>query len=60
MPGIDAILFGHTHRQLAGESIGDVLLLQPKNWGFALGRMDFTLVARGPGRLENRFEDEPR
>jgi 2',3'-cyclic-nucleotide 2'-phosphodiesterase / 3'-nucleotidase len=49
VPGIDAILFGHTHRQLAGESIGNVLLLQPKNWGIALGRMDFTLSREGPG-----------
>ncbi len=49
VPGIDAILFGHTHRQLAGESIGDVLLLQPKNWGFSLGRMDFELSREGHG-----------
>ena len=47
VPGIDAILFGHTHQQLAGASIGDVLLLQPKNWGFSLGRMDFTLSREG-------------
>ena len=43
VPGIDAIVFGHTHRQLAGLQIGDVLLMQPKNWGISLGRMDFAL-----------------
>jgi 2',3'-cyclic-nucleotide 2'-phosphodiesterase / 3'-nucleotidase len=43
IPGIDAIVFGHTHQQLASLQIGDVLLMQPKNWGISLGRMDFVL-----------------
>jgi len=41
--GIDAIVFGHTHQQVAGLKLGDVLLMQPKNWGVSLGRMDFVL-----------------
>jgi 2',3'-cyclic-nucleotide 2'-phosphodiesterase / 3'-nucleotidase len=41
--GIDAIVFGHSHQQLASLQIGDVLLMQPKNWGISLGRMDFVL-----------------
>jgi 2',3'-cyclic-nucleotide 2'-phosphodiesterase / 3'-nucleotidase len=41
--GIDAIVFGHSHQQLASLQIGDVLLMQPKNWGISLGRMDFIL-----------------
>jgi len=46
--GIDAIVFGHTHRQLADYKIGEVLLMQPKNWGISLGRMDFVVEpARG-------------
>jgi 2',3'-cyclic-nucleotide 2'-phosphodiesterase/3'-nucleotidase len=43
VPGIDAIVFGHTHQQLASLLIGNVLLMQPKNWGMSLGRMDFVL-----------------
>jgi 2',3'-cyclic-nucleotide 2'-phosphodiesterase/3'-nucleotidase len=43
IPGIDAIVFGHSHQQLSGLRIGDVLLMQPKNWGISLGRMDFVL-----------------
>jgi 2',3'-cyclic-nucleotide 2'-phosphodiesterase / 3'-nucleotidase len=39
--GIDAIIFGHTHQQLAELNLGGVLLMQPKNWGMSLGRMDF-------------------
>ena len=41
--GIDAIVFGHTHSQLPEYRVGDVLLMQPKNWGISLGRMDFVL-----------------
>jgi 2',3'-cyclic-nucleotide 2'-phosphodiesterase/3'-nucleotidase len=41
--GIDALVFGHTHQQLPGARIGDVLVMQPKNWGISLGRMDFKL-----------------
>jgi len=47
--GIDAIVFGHTHDQLATLRVGDVLLMQPKNWGMSLGRMDFVLGKDKPG-----------
>jgi 2',3'-cyclic-nucleotide 2'-phosphodiesterase/3'-nucleotidase len=43
VPGIDAIVFGHTHGQVAQGWIGDVLIMQPKNWGFSLGVMDLEL-----------------
>jgi 2',3'-cyclic-nucleotide 2'-phosphodiesterase/3'-nucleotidase len=43
VPGIDAIVFGHSHQQLASLEIGGVLLMQPKNWGISLGEMDFIL-----------------
>jgi 2',3'-cyclic-nucleotide 2'-phosphodiesterase / 3'-nucleotidase len=43
VPGIDAIVFGHSHQQLAGERVNGVLLVQPKNWGASLARLDFTL-----------------
>lgn len=46
--GIDAIVFGHTHQQLTEYKVGEVLLMQPKNWGISLGRMDFAVEpARG-------------
>lgn len=41
--GIDAIVFGHTHREVAGERLGDVLVVQPRNFGGSLARLDFTL-----------------
>ena len=43
VPGIDAIVFGHTHQEVAGHRIGDVLLVQPKNWGISMARLDFVL-----------------
>lgn len=45
--GVDAIVFGHTHSQLESAHIGSVLVMQPKNWGISLGRMDFTLDDSG-------------
>jgi 2',3'-cyclic-nucleotide 2'-phosphodiesterase/3'-nucleotidase len=47
--GIHAIVFGHTHQQLAGQRIGGALVVQPKNWGMSLARIDFELESAGAG-----------
>ena len=47
--GIDAIVFGHTHRQEAGLRIGNVLLVQPGNWGTSLARLDFDMEKTAQG-----------
>ena len=47
VPGIDVILFGHTHNQVAERMVNGVLLTQPKNWGASLARIDLD-VTRGP------------
>ncbi|MEV4466398.1 5'-nucleotidase C-terminal domain-containing protein [Micromonospora echinofusca] len=50
VPGIDAILFGHAHAEVAekfvtNERTGEqVLLTEPSKWGQRLSRMDFTLT----------------
>jgi 2',3'-cyclic-nucleotide 2'-phosphodiesterase (5'-nucleotidase family) len=49
VPDLDAIVFGHSHQQLEGLLVGKVLLVQPKNWGASLGRVDFTLQRRTAG-----------
>ena len=59
VPGIDAIVFGHTHQQLASLQIGDVLLMQPKNWGISLGRHGFRPGAERNIRMEDCFEVQP-
>ncbi len=46
VPGIDVILFGHTHSQVAERIVNGVLLTQPKNWGASLARIDLD-VTRG-------------
>lgn len=46
IPGIDAIVFGHSHKELAAQSIGKVLVIQPKNAGASLARMDFVFQGR--------------
>jgi 2',3'-cyclic-nucleotide 2'-phosphodiesterase/3'-nucleotidase len=56
VPGIDAIVFGHTHQQLASLQIGNVLLMQPKNWGMSLGRMDFVLQSGESGKWKIAFK----
>ncbi len=50
VPGIDAIIFGHSHGEVADYRIGKVLLVQPKNWGMSLARLDFTLERAAGGR----------
>jgi 2',3'-cyclic-nucleotide 2'-phosphodiesterase / 3'-nucleotidase len=47
--GIDAIVFGHSHRELEGRVIGKTLVVQPKNWGSSLARLDFTFERQGSG-----------
>lgn len=47
VPEIDAIVFGHSHREVPGRRIGKVLVVQPKNWGISLARLDFTFERAG-------------
>ncbi|MEU4427271.1 5'-nucleotidase C-terminal domain-containing protein [Actinoplanes sp. NPDC024001] len=50
VPGIDAILFGHAHREVPQRFVTNlktgrqVLLSEPSKWGQRLTRMDFDLV----------------
>jgi 2',3'-cyclic-nucleotide 2'-phosphodiesterase/3'-nucleotidase len=49
VPGIDAILFGHAHKEIEQRLVKnaatglDVLLSEPSKWGQRVTRMDFTL-----------------
>lgn len=38
-PGVTAILFGHTHRELSGTDINGVTLVQARNWAASLGKL---------------------
>ncbi|QQZ09287.1 bifunctional metallophosphatase/5'-nucleotidase [Heyndrickxia vini] len=41
--GIDVLLTGHQHRQIAGNKVNDVIVVQPGNNGIALGKVSLTL-----------------
>ncbi len=47
MPGIDAIVFGHSHQELADTTIGGVLLTQPRNGAGSLAVARLTLARAG-------------
>ena len=49
VPGIDLIVFGHSHSELADSVIGTTRLLQPKNWATSVG-VAHLLVERDGGR----------
>ncbi len=50
LKGVHAVVFGHTHGQVAGHQVGDVLVVQPRNWGMSAARLDFVLEDRPGGR----------
>ena len=49
VPGIDAIVFGHTHQEVAQMRINGVLLVQPRNWGMSLAQLDFEMESKPGG-----------
>lgn len=48
--GIDAIVFGHSHRELPQALLNDVLLVQPKSWGQSLAEITLVLEREGAGK----------
>jgi 2',3'-cyclic-nucleotide 2'-phosphodiesterase/3'-nucleotidase len=50
VPGIDVILMGHTHREVADTTIHGVLVVQAKNWGASLAVVTLGLEAAPDGR----------
>ncbi len=49
VPGIDVILFGHTHKELKEEFIHGVLLAQALHWGQSLARADVEMEKTDTG-----------
>ncbi len=50
MPGIHAIIFGHSHGEVAEVFNADTLLTQPKNYGASLTRLDFEFTRDDKGQ----------
>jgi 2',3'-cyclic-nucleotide 2'-phosphodiesterase/3'-nucleotidase len=51
VPGIDVILLGHTHREVAQEVVNGVLLVQARNWAQSLARVDVEMERDAGGNL---------
>lgn len=51
VPGIDLIVYGHSHREMADTIIGKTLLMQPKNWATSVA-IAHLKVQRRNGRLQ--------
>jgi len=47
VPGIDLVLFGHSHREVADTVINGVLLMQPKNWATSVAIAHLGLQREG-------------
>jgi 2',3'-cyclic-nucleotide 2'-phosphodiesterase (5'-nucleotidase family) len=52
VPGIDVILLGHTHNQIAERTINGVLLTQAGTLGAALARVDLDLSRKADGHWQ--------
>lgn len=46
VPGIDVIVFGHSHRELADSTVGQTLLVQPRNWAASVAAVQLSLERR--------------
>jgi 2',3'-cyclic-nucleotide 2'-phosphodiesterase (5'-nucleotidase family) len=44
VPGIDLIVYGHSHKQMADTVIAGVLLMQPKNWAASVAVAELHLA----------------
>jgi len=44
VPGIDLIVYGHSHKELADSVIGGTLLMQPRNWATSVAVAHLRLV----------------
>ncbi len=47
VPGIDLIIYGHSHKEQRDLHIGSTLLIQPKNWATSVGVARLSLVKAG-------------
>jgi 2',3'-cyclic-nucleotide 2'-phosphodiesterase/3'-nucleotidase len=46
VPGIDLIVYGHSHKEMADTVIGGTLLMQPKNWATSVAIAHLTMDRR--------------
>lgn len=47
VPGIDLLLYGHSHKEVRGATVGQTLLIQPKNWATSVDVAHIALARSG-------------
>ena len=47
VPGIDLLLYGHSHKEVRGATVVQTLLIQPKNWATSVDVAHLTLSRSG-------------
>jgi 2',3'-cyclic-nucleotide 2'-phosphodiesterase (5'-nucleotidase family) len=58
IPGIDLVLYGHSHKEMRGETIGQALLIQPKNWATSVNVAHLSLArVDGAWRVTQKRSD---
>jgi 2',3'-cyclic-nucleotide 2'-phosphodiesterase / 3'-nucleotidase len=50
LAGVDAVIFGHTHAEVAEVYNGNALLVQPKNYAASVARLDFDFSRDATGK----------
>ena len=55
IPGVDVVVFGHTHNEVPEAFVGGTLLVQPKNWGGSLAEIHIIVNDDGgPWRVASK------
>ncbi|MDQ6690016.1 MAG: 5'-nucleotidase C-terminal domain-containing protein [Gemmatimonadota bacterium] len=49
VPGIDLVLYGHSHKEVRGSTIGEALLIQPRNWATSVDVAHLSISRFGNG-----------
>lgn len=47
IPGLDVVVFGHSHREVVDTVIGNALVIQPRNWAGSVGLAALSLEKQG-------------
>lgn len=50
VPGINVVVYGHSHRDNPGQMIGKALVVQPKNWATSLAIVTLPVTCGADGR----------
>jgi 2',3'-cyclic-nucleotide 2'-phosphodiesterase (5'-nucleotidase family) len=53
--GIDLVLYGHSHKEVRGTTIGTTLLIQPKNWATSVNIAHLLISRTGRNAVNSRL-----